>query len=246
VTAPWVGASLVSVIVGATMWSGGASASAPAVTIPRGPFSDRQTITVSGTGFPAPSQDPSGVQILQCSDPGGLSANLPTDPSSCDGATVNPLPVRTDSGGNFSVHYVVSALSMRFGTSNINCDATNFCVLWAGEDYNQAFTSGTHAFSTPFEVDAPAAAVSGGGVTPPVASTVPPSAVAAPASGVGSVASVPTPVLPTATPALATTGTPARLPQLVTVALVLGLLGTLGRRMVRRYSSIEGADEKTA
>ena len=42
----------------------------------------------------------------------------------------------------------ISALSST-GNSNINCDATDFCVLWVGQDYNAAFLSGPHAFSSP-------------------------------------------------------------------------------------------------
>src|SRR6202035_416785 len=89
-----------------------ALAAGPTLTIPGGRFSDGQNIGISGVGFMPAAKDPSGVQIIECSDPQGLTANLPTDPSSCDGATVNPLPVKTDSAVRFSAQYKVSALSM--------------------------------------------------------------------------------------------------------------------------------------
>ena len=117
---------------------------------PGGPFTDGQTIAVSGTGFPMHSALPSGLEIIECSDPGGLVANLPTDASTgCDGTTVNGSQINTDATGAFSTSYSISALSAT-GNSNINCDATDYCVLWVGQDFNNSFLSGPHAFSAPF------------------------------------------------------------------------------------------------
>src|ERR1700674_1838175 len=99
----WLGAFLLCGAAIAVLWSGDAFASGPAVTIPNGPFSDGGSIVVSGTGFATPAKNPSGLQLIECSDPKGLVTNLPTDPTTCDGATVNPLPVNTDSAGKFSV-----------------------------------------------------------------------------------------------------------------------------------------------
>jgi hypothetical protein len=134
----------------------GVAVASPAVTIqggqPGNP-TDGQTVSVSGTGFPVHSADPTGLQIIECADPNGTTANLPTDSSQCDGTTVNPLPVNTDTNGAFTAKYTFAALSTS-GSSNINCDATDFCVLWVGVDYNGAFTS-NFAFSAPFEIGAP-------------------------------------------------------------------------------------------
>jgi len=138
----------------AVMWflPGHAYAQGESVTIPSGPLTDGQTITVTGTGFPPTSQLPTGLQIIECSDPGGLAVNLPTDAASgCDGTTINGSQINTDATGAFSASYSISALSAT-GNSNINCDATDFCVLWVGQDYNAAFLSGPHAFSVPFEI----------------------------------------------------------------------------------------------
>jgi hypothetical protein len=127
-------------------------------------------------------------------------------------------------------------LNMNFGTSNIDCNATHYCVLWAGVDYNQAFTSGSHAFSTPFEVDAPASAVSGGPVTAPVTGpgksdpSVSSTITSAKSAGAGA------PMAP-AGPALAVTGPPVPVLWLLGLGMVLILLGLLGRRVVAKRSS---------
>jgi hypothetical protein len=144
-----VGAAIAVATSGVTVLTAGvATASGPAVTIPSGPFSDGQSITVSGSGFPTRSQAPSGLSIIQCSDPGGNPNNLPTDAGGCDGSTVNPLPIYTDSFGNFTASYTVSKLTTSTG-SNINCTFTNACALWVGVDYNSDF-SGNRAFSSSF------------------------------------------------------------------------------------------------
>ncbi len=149
-----IAAALVSVAV---VVSFAGTAFAQTVTLPAGNPTDGQTITVSGTGFPVHSALPSGLEIIECSDPGGLVGNLPTDASTgCDGTTVNGSQINTDASGNFSASYSISALSSS-GNSDINCDATDFCVLWVGQDFNNSFLSGPHAFSRPFEVQAPTA-----------------------------------------------------------------------------------------
>jgi len=130
----------------------GTALAATTVTIPSGPFTDGQSVTVSGTGFPVRSALPTGLEILECADTGGLSANLPTDATTgCDGSTVNGSQINTDASGNFSASYAMVLLNS--GNSTITCDATHFCVLWVGVDYNNAFLSGPHGFSTPFKVN---------------------------------------------------------------------------------------------
>jgi len=111
------------------------------------------TAHVTGTGFPVHSADPTGVEIIECSDPGGLVANLPTDPSlGCEGATVSPSQINTSATGTVNTTYRVIGLSTGTGSS-INCDAVNYCVLWMGVDYNTNFSDPTStAFSAPFLV----------------------------------------------------------------------------------------------
>ena len=231
VTAQWMGAALLALVTAVTMWPGHAFAAGATVTIPAGPFSDGQSITVSGVGFPSRAEDPSGLQILQCADPGGLAANLPVDATTCDGTTTNPLPVDTDSSGRFSTPFTVSALNDLHGTSNIDCDASDYCVLWVGEDYNQQFASGPHAFSVPFEVEAAAsgsptgAAPSTAGAGASVTSTT------SAGSGTGSTTAAAATTATTAgTPSLATTGVPAGLPGLTGLGVLFVAVGTLGRR----------------
>jgi len=232
----WAGVALLGVAAALTvaMWPMHAFADAPQVTTPAGPFTDGQTITVSGSGFPDPHADPTGLQILQCADPGGTVANLPSDPSTCDGTTVNPLPVNTDAGGRFSDPYAVALLTGVHGTSNIECDATHFCVLWVGVDYNQAFSSGPHAFSKAFEIE-PAST----GPTSTVTTTSPSVGASSPTTAPGNA----TPAAATAgagtTPgdggaSLASTGVPASLPWVVAGGLALTLFGGLGRRLAGR------------
>jgi len=122
----------------------------PTVTIPAAYPHSSQVIIVTGSGFPGPRKIPTGIQIIECSDPGGKTANLPTNSLMCDGTTQNPGQINTDLQGNFSTHYSVYALNSA-RSSNINCDKTHYCVLWVGVDYNQSFL-GMHAFSAPFEV----------------------------------------------------------------------------------------------
>ena len=129
----------------------GTAQAATTVTIPAGPYTDGQSITVSGTGFPVRTALPTGLQIIECTDTGGLSTNLPTDAlTGCDGSTVNGSQINTDASGNFSAKY--SLVLLNSGNSTITCDATHFCVLWVGVDFNNSFLSGPHGFSVPFEV----------------------------------------------------------------------------------------------
>ena len=154
-------AGLGMLVLCAVLWvlPGHAFAAGPSVTIPSGPFTDQHTITVSGTGFPIHSTIPTGLQIIECSDPGGTTGNLPTDPTiGCDGSTVNGSQVNTDASGNFSTSY--SMVLLNPSDSTINCDATDFCVLWVGQDFNNSFLSGPHGFSSAFEIaSAPAQAI---------------------------------------------------------------------------------------
>ena len=140
-------------------FSGAASASGASVTIVNssGSLADGGNVTVTGTGFPTHSADPTGLEIIECSDPGGSPSNLPFDPAlGCDGNTVSSNQINTDSSGNFHTTYTISKLESP-GTSNIDCDASNDCVLWVGVDYNNDFNDpSTQAFSSPFLVVSPA------------------------------------------------------------------------------------------
>lgn len=143
------GIALVLAVAAIVVPMGGTAFASPSVSLTAGPYTNFETITVSGTGFPTRSADPSGLSIIECSDPGGTTANLPIDDTTCDATTANALPVLTDSTGAFSTTYSLIQLSTTGGNA-INCDSTDFCVLWVGEDYVNAFTS-NFSFSAPFE-----------------------------------------------------------------------------------------------
>jgi hypothetical protein len=135
-----------------------ALATTPTVAVPWPPANpaDGQTVTVSGTGFPGRPQDPTGLEILECADPGGTATNLPSNASACEGTTeiiVNPNQI--DANGSFSAHYTIVALNP--SNSSIVCDQTHFCVLWVGIDFNTFSQPGATAFSAPFEVGGPSA-----------------------------------------------------------------------------------------
>lgn len=148
---PLVAMAFAVAVIGDVALNADAASAAGQVTISSSNPGNNQVVTVSGTGLPTHKVDPTGVQILECSDPGGGVGRLPTDASGCDGSTLNPLPVNTDANGTFSTKYTFIALNNAHGTSNIQCDATHFCVLWVGVDYNHNFL-GPHAFSRPFEI----------------------------------------------------------------------------------------------
>ena len=211
-------------------------AESPAVSIPSGSLHDGQAIVVSGSGFPPRSQDPTGLQMLECSDPQGKPANLPTDATyNCDGTTSSSSEINTDAKGTFRTTYTLFALSSARGTSDIDCDATHFCVIWVGIDHNNAFTSGPHAFSTPFEISGPTTTSSPSSPVRAAPTTVPPSSPAAVSPIDGSGAS-PTPGS-VATGTLASTGVSTLLLWLVVLGLLMTVLGTVGRTLACERAS---------
>ena len=156
-------------------------ASAQTLTVPAGPYTSGTAISLSGTGFSVRSSGDT-VEILECADPGGLPANLPVDSTTCDGSTLNPGTIYPTSTGSFGpVNYLIQTLQVANGNV-VDCDATNYCVLWVGEDYNNAFSGSAAepvAFSAPFLITPaaagtttttnPAGTTTGGGPTTTVA-----------------------------------------------------------------------------
>jgi LPXTG-motif cell wall-anchored protein len=120
------------------------------ITPSSGTYTDGQTVTVSGTGFSTNPAD--AIEIVECADPGGTTGGLPTDNSTCDGTTENGNTIFTNSGGTFTDQYRLSQLETSLGNS-VNCDASNDCVLWVGEDFVNNFTGSSAqpvGFSSPF------------------------------------------------------------------------------------------------
>lgn len=119
------------------------------------PFSSGQTIEVQVPGNSV-LQPGYSVNILECSDPGGLPANDPTNNSQCDGNTIQGNTVLINSDGSVSYdNYVVYALpdSQNLGEPSSNtpvCNSTNYCVLYIGQNQND-FTQ-PYVLSQPFLV----------------------------------------------------------------------------------------------
>lgn len=119
------------------------------------PFFDGQQIDVR---IPPNSILHSGlrVNILECSDPGGSTGNLPTSINNCDGNTIQGPTVLINQDGSVDFgHYPVYALPnfWALGESKTGqpvCNLSRACVLYVGE--NQEDFTAPHYFSQPFYV----------------------------------------------------------------------------------------------
>ncbi len=221
------GVLIMAAVVGGLVGAMPAFADTPTVSIPAGSFTNGQSNAVSGSGFPTHAQDPAGLQIIECSDPQGSAAHLPTDPSlGCEGITVNAGQINPDSAGRFHASYPIAALSSSgAGTSSIDCDGTHECVLWVGTDYNNAFLTGPHAFTKPFTVSTSATTGTSTIQVPTAAGTAPAVSEVSPGAGTGAGASA------AGGASLASTGLPGLVLWSLTLGSALALLGLLGRRL---------------
>jgi len=144
------------------------------------PFSSGQVIEVKIPANPT-FVSGSGIFVVECAAPGGV---VPTDPSECDGKTVQGDTILAGTDG--SVDYTVSNTTSGYtlyalpdlsslgepSTQTPVCNLSNECVLYVGENQND-FTQ-PHFWSQPFYV-APTpgdtGANPGDGSAPPVATT---------------------------------------------------------------------------
>ena len=231
------GALLVAGIVLALL-PGNAAASTvvagPVTLTPGSPYHSAQTIditvgansTLTATnrakaGFPSGAV---AIKVVECADPGGLAANLPTKPSNCDYNTVDSIPGANVDGSFVMKGYTVYALpdTIVFGEpadqKPVCGTGNNQCVLGIFTNLND-FTK-PHMFSGVFEVtpdpQAENAIVNG-----------PPPTTASSSSGAGKQAT-------TTTGALASTGANASLPWLIGFGSLLLVVGTFGRRRLAR------------
>jgi hypothetical protein len=237
----------------------GASAAVPTLTLSPGSNlhnGESVSVSVGANGFFTPH---SHVNILECADPGGKSANLPKDDSTCDGNTIQGTTVLVAADGSFSAsEYTVYSLPNATLGEQSNgqpvCNATDPCVLYVGQDQND-FTS-PKVFSAPFTVSPGAVSTTttpGGGTSPGSTSSTSPGSTSSSSPGAtttptttGSTTITTTPpnnVDPSAslgtagatTPTtLATTGPPPQLAWLVGLGSGLVFIGSLGRRWVNR------------
>ena len=159
-----------------------------------GPFASGQVVEVK---IPAnPTLTPgAGIFILECAAPGGVA---PTDPSACDGLTVQPDTLLAGADG--SIDYTVTGSTSGFTTFALPntgslgespsgspvCNTSNECVLYIGQNQND-FTQ-PHFFSQPFYVTPTAGdsgTPAGDGTTPGTATPEAPLAIGLPLAGVG-------------------------------------------------------------
>jgi len=158
-TAAGLTATVAGLVGGGRSYATSSTGTVTAPTAPAGPYSDGQTITVSGTGFSTRSSG-NTIEIIECADPDGTEANLPQDNTTCDTTTENPNTIEPAADGSFTDQYQITELNTVVSgggyQSNIDCNATNYCVLWIGEDAVNNFTGSTDqpvAFSPPFLIN---------------------------------------------------------------------------------------------
>jgi hypothetical protein len=190
----------------------------------KGAFTDQQTVRVS-VGPNSVFTPNSRVVILECADPGGTVANLPTAFSSCDENTIQPDTTVVHSDGSFvEPSYTLYALPSKVLGEQANwqpvCNTSHPCVLFVGEDQNDFSKAKT--FSAAFTM-------SGGTLSaaPATATTTPATTASVPVSAAVSLSAT----------QLAFTGTSGWLVALGAIGAALILLAwtlaTLVRRSVR-------------
>jgi len=229
---------LTAVIVGLSASHAGASLSNGTVTLKVGssvatnPLADQQSVTVAvapnstldrsslaAAGFPSGAV---AIKILECSDAGGQTANLPTKSTQCEPSTIDAGATLEPDGSVLDQGYTVYALPdpNDLGVSNGTvCDSQHQCVL--GIFSNQNDYTKPHVFSAPFEVTP--AATNGGTTASSTPSTSPTSSTTGGAQAGVSV--------PAAT--LADTGAPSVWPWLLGAGFIL-LVGGTALRFFRR------------
>ncbi len=166
------------------------------------PFSSGQVIDISVTtnstmnnasltaaGFPSGAVS---IKALECADPGGLLANLPTKPTECQPDTIQSIAGAATDGSmsfpSYTVYALPDAISLGEPTNGTPvCDNGDACVI--GLFSNQNDFSKPHLFTAPFYV---AANADDGGENPGDGSQLAATAVSA---GLSTVAASP----PTAT-----------------------------------------------
>jgi hypothetical protein len=230
------GIALVGATLGLALLPGRAFAAVAVVVITPvagpaapGPFEDGEVVKLSvksnSTFTPG-----TRVNILECADPQGTSANLPKDIGTCDGLTIQPDTVLVQPDGAIAVaKYTIYRLPNPILGEQANaqpvCDDSNQCVLYVGQDQND-FTQ-PKIFSTPFTVAASTTAPSS------VTTSTDPSSSLAPSPQAGAAGSSSTGSNGPAS--LAFTGTGSWLPWVLAVGGVLVVAGSLGRRRMRAH-----------
>jgi hypothetical protein len=108
----------------------------------------------------------SRIEILECADPGGQVANLPTSDITCDGNTAPSRSILVNQDGSFStdqyqLYSLPNAVLGEPRDSEPTCNATHMCVLYVGQDQNNF--RAPKVFTAPFTVTPPGPTASGSG-----------------------------------------------------------------------------------
>jgi MYXO-CTERM domain-containing protein len=121
-------------------------------------FSSGQTINVvvpDNSAFAAPHNNVA-VNIVECSAPNGV---IPTDPTTCDGNTIQGGTFNPNSDGSFTytgypVYALPDSVTLLEGSGGPSCGNTSAteCILYIGN--NQADFTQSHLWSQPFFVTA--------------------------------------------------------------------------------------------
>jgi hypothetical protein len=143
------------------------------------PYSSGQAITVSGSAnstlnaanLSANDIGAGNYYIIECADPGGTTANLPTQTNQCEGGTEDGLSSPHSSDGSFSDSgyqvYVLpdSLFSPTTFTGTVGV-APNYGVIgiFAADPFTSGFTSANpHLWSAPFQVQPSTGVADSGG-----------------------------------------------------------------------------------
>ena len=117
-------------------------------------FHDGQSVTVS-MGPNKTFKPGLRLNIIECADPGGSKAKLPTQSSACDEDTIQANSLIPAADGSFSYSgytmYQLPSEALGEGATYLPvCNTTHKCVLYVGED--QSDFSKPKVFSQPFVV----------------------------------------------------------------------------------------------
>ncbi len=216
---------------------GEAVAAAPVVTITpvagasaSGSYQDGEVvnITVQRNSVFTPGDK---VNVLECADPQGTTANLPKDISGCDGLTIQGDTVLVQPGGAVSLsRYPIYQLPSRTLGEQANaqpvCDRVDECVLYVGQNQND-FTQ-PKLFSAPFTVTpASGAPVVASGSATSSATSSPPAATATTAPSTAAASD--------SQGSLAFTGPGRLLAWMAAIGGALLVAGAAGRRWARLH-----------
>ena len=175
-------------VAGANGTTGPASGASVPVVIPTNPDPTSGNPIVSGTPFESgqtievnipPNQalnTTEKIEIIECADPGGLVANLPTTVTNCDTSTKQGDTIIPNDDGSYDYFandpngdggYQVAALPKAGTTGTVTCGSAAVpCVLWIGNSYSSFLTN--QLWSQPFQVVAAGPNVQPGDGTPEV------------------------------------------------------------------------------